>query len=145
METLQATIDELRRENADLRDQLAAALKENRELRERLEQLERAVARQAAPFRRRESKKIPPHSKKRPGRPPGHQGTHRAVPTQIDEQIEVPLVGCPHCSGPVTDVQPVEQFIEEIPPVRAHVTRLVTYRGCCAACGEVSSTHPLQA
>jgi hypothetical protein len=26
----------------------------------------------------------------------------------------------------------------------AQVTRLVTYRGCCAACGEVHSSHPLQ-
>jgi hypothetical protein len=44
----------------------------------------------------------------------------------------------------VTAVEAVEQFIEEIPPVRPHVTRLVTYRGCCATCGEVHSSHPLQ-
>src|SRR5262249_54925156 len=46
--------------------------------------------------------------------------------------------------GPVTAVQPDEQFIDEIPPVRPRVIRLVTYCGCCAACGEVRSTHPLQ-
>jgi hypothetical protein len=44
----------------------------------------------------------------------------------------------------VTDVVSVEQFIEEIPPVRPHVTRLVTYRGRCRACGEVHTSHPLQ-
>ena len=44
----------------------------------------------------------------------------------------------------MTAVEPIEQFIEEIPPVRPHVTHLVTYRGVCAACGEVHSSHPLQ-
>ena len=44
----------------------------------------------------------------------------------------------------MTAVEPIEQFIEEIPPVRPHVTRLVTYRGGCATCGAVHSSHPLQ-
>jgi transposase len=144
MDNPQAIIDELRREIAELRAQLAAALEANRLLQERLDQLERASARQAAPFRRRESKKIPPESKKRPGRPPGHPGSHRAVPAHVDDHIDVPLTACPGCGGAVTAVEPIEQFIEEIPPVRPHVTRLVTYRGCCACCGEVQSTHPLQ-
>lgn len=144
MDNPQAIIEALQRENAELRAQLAAALEENRQFREKLEQLERAAARQAAPFRRRESKKIPSESKKPPGRPPGHPGTHRAVPVQVDQQLDVPLTGCPHCGGPVTAIEPIEQFIEEIPPIRPHVTRLVTYRGCCATCGEVHSTHPLQ-
>jgi transposase len=144
MDTFQAIIDDLRRENAVLQAQLTAAQEEIRLLRERLEQAERASARQAAPFRRRESKKVPDGSKKRPGRPPGHPGAHRAVPDHVDEHVDVPLVGCPCCGGPVTGVEPIEQYIEEIPPVRPHVTRLVTYRGCCVACGEVHSTHPLQ-
>jgi len=144
MDNPQAIIDELQRENAELRTQLTAALEANRLLQERLDQLERVSARQAAPFRRRESKKVPPESKKRSGRPPGHPGSHRAVPTDIDEDINVPLTACPGCGGTVTNVEPIEQFIEEIPPVRPRVTRLVTYRGCCASCGEVHSTHPLQ-
>jgi hypothetical protein len=44
----------------------------------------------------------------------------------------------------VTDVEPCEQFIEDLPPVRPHVTRLITYTGQCPRCGEVRSTHPLQ-
>jgi hypothetical protein len=134
----------LRRENAELRAQLAAALDEIRQLRERLDQAERASARQAAPFRRRESRKVPDGSRKRPGRPPGHPGMHRAVPAHVDEHVDVPLTGCPNCGGPVTALEPIEQFIEEIPPVRPRVTRLVTYRGRCAACGAVHSSHPLQ-
>jgi hypothetical protein len=144
MDNPQAIIDELRREIAELRTQLAAALEANRLLQERLDQLERTSARQAAPFRRRESKKVPPGSKKGPGRPPGHPGSRRVVPTHVDEHIDVPLMACPDCGGAITDVEPIEQFIEEIPPVRPHVTRLVTYRGCCASCGEVRTTHPLQ-
>lgn len=36
------------------------------------------------------------------------------------------------------------QWIEEIPPIRPLVTRLVTWRAKCACCGEVRSRHPLQ-
>src|SRR5262245_24667737 len=137
-------IADLQRESAELREQLAAALEEIGRLRERLEQAERASARQAAPFRRRASQKVPDGSKQRPGRPPGHPGVYRVVPAHVDARAEVPLTGCPHCGGPVTALEPIEQFIEEIPPVRPHVTRLVTYRGCCATCGAVHSSHPLQ-
>src|SRR6185437_536924 len=56
----------------------------------------------------------------------------------------VPLTGCPQCGGLVAEVQEIEQFIEEIPPVRPRVTRLITYRGQCAKCGEVHSSHPMQ-
>ena len=51
---------------------------------------------------------------------------------------------CPHCGGAVHDVKPVEQYIEDIPPVRVHVTRLVTHTGRCRRCGEVRSRHPMQ-
>jgi hypothetical protein len=56
----------------------------------------------------------------------------------------VPLPACPHCGGAVEGVEPIEQFIEEIPPVRPRVTHLVTYRGRCPQCGDVQSTHPLK-
>jgi transposase len=117
---------------------------ENRRLREQLDEAQRAAARQAAPFRRRESQKIPDAQKKRPGRPKGHKGAYRVVPEHIDETAEIPLGACPRCGGPVTAVAPVEQFIEEIPVIRPRVTRLVTYQGSCPCCGDVCSRHPLQ-
>src|SRR5579871_2174671 len=117
---------------------------ENRALRARLDEAEAAAARQAAPFRRRESRRVPDGSGKRPGRPPGHPGVHRAAPDHVDDHADVPLTGCPRCGGPVAAVEPIEQLIEEVPPARPRVTRLVTYRGRCAACGEVRSSHPLQ-
>ena len=117
---------------------------QNRQLQGQLDEQTRAAARQAAPFRRRPSRKVPDGSQKRPGRPPGHPGVYRTVPDHVDDRADVPLTGCPHCGGPVTALEPIEQFIEEIPPVRPQVTRLVTYRGHCTACGEVHSSHPLQ-
>jgi hypothetical protein len=146
-----AILEQLRAENQALRAEVAALgqtvgdlLDQNRQLQEKLDEQARAAARQAAPFRRRESKQVPDGSKKRPGRPPGHPGAYRSVPDHVGEHADVPLTGCPHCGGPVTAVAAIEQFIEEIPEIRPRVTHLVTYRGCCASCGEVHSSHPLQ-
>jgi transposase len=135
---------QLRLEIAELKKRFAYLEVENKTLRDQLDEAQRQTARQAAPFRRRDSKKVPEAMRKRPGRPKGHPGAHRAVPTRVDEHVEVPLPSCPHCGGAVEAVEPIEQFIEELPPVRPKVTRLVTYRGQCPHCGEVQSTHPLK-
>jgi hypothetical protein len=113
-------------------------------LQQQVEELQRAAARQAAPFRRRDKKKKPPDQHKRPGRPKGHPPAFRPPPPQVDEDIEMRLDQCPDCGGPITDVQRCEQYIEDIPPVRPHVTKLTTYVGTCPCCGEVRSTHPMQ-
>jgi transposase len=134
---LRAEIESLRGENERLRRELEAAYR-------RIAELERAAARQAAPFRRREEKKVPANEKKRPGRKPGHRGVCRARPPQIDREIEVPLEECPHCKGPLSEKAPLVQYIEEIPPLRPEVVRLITWEGRCPQCGEVYSTHPLQ-
>jgi transposase len=129
---------------AELEEIVRRLQAENQALRDQLDQANRKAARQAAPFRRPDSKKIPDGLKKKPGRPKGHPGAHRQVPDRVDEHVDVPIAGCPGCGGAVTEVEAVEQFIEEIPLVRPTVTRLVTYRGHCGSCGEVTSTHPLQ-
>ena len=116
---------------------------ENNRLREQLAESQQEKARQAAPFRRnprRKGNKNP----QRPGRKPGHPGANRQVPDRIDEQVEVPLCGCPGCGGAVDKVRAVEQYITEIPEVRPVTTKVTTYVGRCAKCGEVRSTHPLQ-
>jgi hypothetical protein len=144
-------IAELRAENAELRAQITRLQAENAELREtirqlqeRIEALERQAHRSAAPFRRDERNKKPPEQHGRPGRKPGHPPAYRARPDHVDERIEVLLPACPRCGGPVTGVTPCEQFIEDLPPARPHVTHLVTYVGHCPTCGEVRSTHSLQ-
>jgi len=54
------------------------------------------------------------------------------------------LSRCPRCSGPLTDIERIEQIIEEIPAVRPHVVKLITYHARCAHCGPVEISHPLQ-
>jgi len=137
-------IVELRGEIAELKCQVAHLTAENERLREQLAQAQRESARQAAPFRRVDGKKIPKEDQKRPGRLVGHPGVNRPVPERIDETIAVPLDACPHCGDPVADCVPVVQFIEEIPPVVPRVIELTTHRGTCAKCGPVASTHPLK-
>ena len=144
MDEPQKIIESLLERIAALEQRVASLQEENRLLREPLEQQQRTSARQAAPFRRCESKKVSESEKKRPGRKPGHPGARRSVPEHVDQEIEEPLCGCPNCGGPVSECRPVEQFIEEIPPVRPRVVRLVTWEGHCPQCGEVHSTHPLQ-
>lgn len=143
-ERLREELRASRAREAVLEQTIQDLLEQVRQLQETLEQQANAAARQAAPFRRRPSQKVPDGSRKRPGRPKGHPGVYRAVPDHVDEHTEVPLTGCPHCGGPVTAVEAIEQFIEEIPPVRPRVTHLITYRGVCATCGEVHSAHALQ-
>lgn len=152
-----AILERLRQENTQLRhqngrlarsvtrltDQVEQLTQEVRQLREQLEQAQAAVARQAAPFRRREALKKPPAEQKKPGRRAGHAGAHRRVPP-IDHQEEVFLPCCPRCGGSLHGVHRVEQIIEEIPPVRPVVYQVVTYRATCDRCGDVCSRHPLQ-
>jgi len=150
---------ELEEENKRLRSRVGELEEENKrvqahntELEARIAELERRIAdleeklkeglRQAAPFRvRDERKKEQPG---RPGRKAGHHGERRRIPDHIDERVEVPLEHCPKCGGEVQDVKPVEQYIEDLPEVRPHVTQLITYKGRCRRCGCVRSSHPLQ-
>jgi transposase len=137
-------VADLRRQMACIQSQLEKLTAENRQLREQLEQAKREAARQAAPFRRPERQKIPQEKQKRPGRPEGHPGVNRPVPEYVDETIVVSLDACPHCGGPVAGCVPLEQYIEEIPPVRPRVIQLTTYQGSCPRCGDVASTHSLK-
>lgn len=135
----------LREQNQQLQGQVRALKAALGEAREQIEELRRASKRQAAPFRRRESNKKPAEGKGSPGRKPGHEGCCRPKPDQVDEHRHVPLEGCPCCGGPLRDVRPVEQFIEEIPPLRVRTIRVVTHSGWCPRCGKrVRSTAPEQ-
>lgn len=127
---------------AELRTELEQARARIDDLETRLDEAQRAAHRSAAPHRIDPAKRT--KQPKRPGRRPGHAPAYRQRPDHIDETIEVPLAACPHCGRSLDEVDLVEQFIEELPPMRPQVTHLKTYRGCCAHCGPVASTHPLQ-
>ena len=143
-EQLRQESQSLRAIIAKLEGKVAALAAENKALHDQLDEAQRQAARQAAPFRRRDSKKIPQDQRKSPGRPKGHPGVYRPLPQEIDEHIDVPLSACPQCGGGVEDLVTIEQFIQELPPRRPWVTHLVTYRGQCRRCGEVQSLHPLK-
>lgn len=137
LQEFEAENQRLRAENEKLRQSI-------QQLHERVEELERQNARQAAPFRRKDNQRKPSDQHDKPGRKKGHPPSYREAPSEVDDHIEVPLEACPHCGEAVFGVEPCEQFIEDLPPIRPHVTRLVTYTGTCPRCGEVRSTHPAQ-
>src|SRR5260370_39534600 len=137
-------LDGLRSQNAALAQQLEIQTKRIAQLEEALQAAERAAHRQVAPFRIEEKKRV--LAPKPPGRKHGHPGAFRHQPDHIDEYIEVELCACPHCGArDFIDQSQIEQFIEDTPPVRPHVTRLTTYEATCVRCGQnVRSSHPLQ-
>ncbi len=98
----------------------------------------------AAPFRRPDAQRST--QPKRPGRPAGHPGEHRPRPDHVDEFVEAPLgPRCPDCQGELTSAIPLDQWIEDLPPVRPHVTQLRTWQASCPRCERtVRSTHPAQ-
>jgi len=134
---LEKRIKELEAEVAQLREYIQQLLAH-------IETLERQANRQAAPFRRKDKDRKPPDQHGKPGRKAGHPPARRKPPPEIDDHVEVSLPCCPCCGGRLEQVQPCEQIIEDLPPVRPYVTRLRTYTGTCPHCGEVRSTHPIQ-
>jgi transposase len=138
-------------EIAELKEQLRQALvaieklkKQNELLRTKVEELERAGKRQAAPFARRKLVE----QRKRPGRKAG-QGkfAHRAKPSpkEVNETKVARLHGCPECGGKLREIHKHEQYEVDIPPVEPVITRFVNYSGYCGECKKrVRSRHPEQ-
>src|SRR5262249_40919841 len=113
-------------------------------LQARVEELERAGKRQAAPFARRHWVERP----RRPGRKCG-QGkfARRALPPvhPIHETKTAQLAGCPACGGKLRDIHQHEQYVTDMPVIEVKTTRFVTYSGYCRACHKrVRSQHPEQ-
>ena len=74
---------------------------------------------QAAPFRTEATERSSAPS--RPGRKGRHKASYRPGPEQVDTHVDVPVACCPACEGPVSDVRPIRQVIEEIPPITPQV------------------------
>lgn len=144
MDADRPTYEELLDRVAQLEQELAELRARNARLEAELDEAKRTAARQAAPFRRREKLKRPDGEKKKPGRKPGHPGSYREPPREVDETVEVPLPCCPHCQGELEDVRRLEQFVEELPVVRPRRYKIITHEGVCPRHGTVRSTHPLQ-
>jgi transposase len=148
----QQIIEELRRENERLREDLRRSeaerqrlRRENEKLKDDLEAARRAVYRQAAPFARGTRMAAP----KRPGRQAGAAygpRAHRRVPAHIDETYEAPLPArCPQCAGAVCPLRTAMQYQEELPVQRPIVRAFHVAIGRCAQCRRrVQGRHPLQ-
>jgi len=77
-----------------------------------------------------------PKRRKKPGQKPGHEGTRRPAPEEIDEQKVHRAACCPHCQGPLnrcatTRTRYTEDIPEDIEPV---VTEHVIHRDWCPRC-----------
>ena len=116
------------------------------ELRQRLEQSERAAKRQAAPFSKGPPKEHPKTPGRKRGRRHGKHG-HRSTPPpeQIDETHEASLPdACPDCGGKLFETHVDRQYQTEIP--RKPITRQFNiHYGDCQDCGHsCQGRHPLQ-
>lgn len=146
------TREELRRENARLREALARVERERdrlqRErdrLKDQLDAARRAGFRQAAPFAKTHRQGT--------GRPPGRRAgagygrrAHRAQPRRIDETPDAPLPAtCPGCGDPITPTHVATQYQEDLAPVRPVVRAFHVAVGTCRGCGRrVQGRHPQQ-
>src|SRR5436190_24219165 len=88
-------------EKLGLEQKLAKLEEQLEKAQERIDELERTAARQAAPFRRRET--LQDTQPRRPGRPAGHRGLRREQPRHVDQEAEGPLPACPRCGGVAHD------------------------------------------
>lgn len=135
---------ETRAERDELRGEVGKLKEQVRDLKAKLEAAQRAQKRPDAPFRRPERKQDP----KKPGRPKGHAPARRSKPTEVDEEVKVPLQACPHCGGSeLCDVQDLEpQVVIDAPePVRPKVVRYHNQSGYCQGCKKrVVSRHGAQ-
>jgi len=140
---------------AELEEQLSQALatiqklqkleKEVERLQARVEELERAGKRQAAPFARRKWVERP----RRPGRKRGQGKFARRELPKVQQVHETKVAklqgGCPECGGRLREIHKHEQYVTDIPVVEVKTTRFVTYSGFCRGCHKrVRSRHPEQ-
>jgi transposase len=138
---LERLLKEALERNARLEGKVEELQQEIKDLLRKLSEALRAAKRQAAPFAR----KIRQKHRRKPGRKAGHVGAHQAIPDHVDEECFEALKGCPCCGGAVDDVTDHEQFVVDLPKVRAHVKRIVTQSGNCSRCKRrVRSQHPDQ-
>ena len=125
-------IEELRRENAELRRQLAEALKIIEEWRRgHRERPKRRSSR--AEGSAASTKRLP----RRRGRPEGHKGSNRPVPDRIDGEVVHPHPATCSCGGRVDPDPTVEgqsTIVQDIPEVKVTNLRHVAPVGRCRSC-----------
>ena len=140
---LRQEISQLKNDLRHKQRRLTLLKKDNRRLRQELDEARRQTHRQAGHFRRRKFKK----RKKNPGRPPGHKGAFRPTPPpdHIDRTINVSCGVCPECNVPLVDPKTVVQYQTDLPPVVPIVTQFNIETGYCPCCRQRrQGRHPEQ-
>src|SRR5262245_10097386 len=125
-------IEELQQKIQQLEEKIRELNDRNNGLSGKVEALEKAAARQAAPFRIADKHRS--SNRQKPGRPKGHPGVHRSIPDHVDQEIFVGLENCPQCGGRLSQRRAVVQYIEELPIVRPQVIKLITQEADCPHC-----------
>ena len=73
--------------------------------------------------------------KKRPGGKPGHPGSRRSVPEQIDWQEKHRAKRCPDCNSRLNRCNETRtRYIEDIPEIEPEVTEHTIHRDWCPEC-----------
>lgn len=132
LDRLWQEIAQLKNEVRQLRRRLPLLKKDNRRLRQELDEARRRPHRQAGHFRRHKLK----NHKKKPGRPRGHQAELRPtpMPEHIDRTINVPCRLCPECNVALVDPKIVVQYQTDLPPIVPVVTQFNIETGFCPCC-----------
>lgn len=118
--------------------------KENRELRIRLEKLERLL--QHRPYRKELpaffKQDTPQHEVKPSGRPEGHDGSGRETPKDIHEHIQLKPVGkCPECGSPVALKRLRKRVVTRLVPGHLENVEYTIPQCFCHTCNK--SVEPL--
>lgn len=145
------TYEELLQENRELRARIAALEAENAQLHRKLAQLQQELAVLRAQLAQGQDSDPPPfvkprrqvEEKKPPGRQPGHAGTTRPVPQQVDEERELKLEKCLDCGTPLGEPAEVrERYVWDLLPPRAQVLRYRIARYRCQKCRRLVESKP---
>src|SRR5216683_3397416 len=142
LEELATENEQLRAENAALKQRLSELEALVKALQAQLEAALRAGKRQAAPF----SKGAPKAEPKTPGRKAGHPAAQRPKPQRVDRVVEAALPArCPSCGGPVMHDRVEVQYQVDIPPVQPVITQFEVHVGHCVDCQRrLQGHHPQQ-
>jgi transposase len=128
------TIEELRRENAELRRRLEEALRI-------IEEWKRGH-RERAKRRTSRTESARARTGRGPGRSKGHEGSNRPVPDRIDREVVHPLPAACSCGGEVDATGETQStIVQDLPKVEVENVRHVACVGKCRECGARVSAH----
>jgi transposase len=140
-EELEARVEFVEKENAELRAMIT-------KLAARIEELEKKLAEKQPPVKPDPPPFVKPNIKKRhkkPGRRQGHKGCSRMKPPDADEEINLAISHCPDCGGPLGSPCGVREHVQEdIVPAKKKVTAYRRYRYWCPHCRKQVEAPPAE-